>query len=205
MRFLGELYNYEHVESSVIFETLYLLLVFGCGTAEQDVLDRPEDCFRIRLVITFLQTCGHYFDRGSSKRKLDRFLIHFQRYILGKGSLPLDIEFDLQDLFAVASQYERTISNEREENGELCEDIPESDTESGSSSLDGGHEEEGLDEENHDDGSDSEGDDEDEDDDVGSTSDDDDEVRVRQKAPDVDPVEEASFDQELRKVWSNAH
>ncbi|KAI4304942.1 hypothetical protein MLD38_040398 [Melastoma candidum] len=85
-----------HVESSVIFETLYLLLVFGFGNAEQDVLDPPEDCFRIRLVITLLQTCGHYFDRGSSKRKLDRFLIHFQRYILEKGSLPLDLEFDLQ-------------------------------------------------------------------------------------------------------------
>ncbi|KAL5733396.1 hypothetical protein ACOSQ2_033088 [Xanthoceras sorbifolium] len=100
MRFLGELYNYEHVDSSVIFDTLYLILIFGHDTAEQDVLDPPEDCFRIRMVITLLETCGHYFDRGSSKRKLDRFLIHFQRYILSKGVLPLDIEFDLQDLFA---------------------------------------------------------------------------------------------------------
>lgn len=100
MRFLGELYNYEHVDSSVIFETLYLLLVFGHGTPEQDVLDPPEDCFRIRMVITLLQTCGHFFDRGSSKRKLDRFLVYFQQYILSKGSVPLDIEFDLQDLFA---------------------------------------------------------------------------------------------------------
>ncbi|RVW60855.1 Regulator of nonsense transcripts UPF2 [Vitis vinifera] len=96
MRFLGELYNYEHVDSSVIFDTLYLILAFGHETAEQDVLDPPEDCFRIRMVITLLETCGHYFDRGSSKRKLDRFLIHFQRYILSKGALPLDIEFDLQ-------------------------------------------------------------------------------------------------------------
>lgn len=63
---------------------------------QQDVLDPPEDCFRIRMVITLLETCGHYFDRGSSKKKLDRFLIHFQRYILSKGVLPLDIEFDLQ-------------------------------------------------------------------------------------------------------------
>ncbi|XP_076936066.1 regulator of nonsense transcripts UPF2-like [Bidens hawaiensis] len=100
MRFLGELYNYEHVDSSVIFDTLYLILVFGHGTEEQDVLDPPEDCFRIRLIITLLETCGHYFGRGSSKRKLDRFLIHFQRYILSKGALPLDVEFDLQDLFA---------------------------------------------------------------------------------------------------------
>ncbi|KAK9123781.1 hypothetical protein Sjap_013383 [Stephania japonica] len=126
MRFLGELYNYEHIDSSVIFETLYLILIFGHGTPEgfdyayfffvsyellsyymddleielQDELDPPEDCFRIRMIITLLQTCGHYFDRGSSKRKLDRFLIYFQRYILIKGSIPLDIEFDLQDLFA---------------------------------------------------------------------------------------------------------
>lgn len=34
VRFLGELYNYEHVDSSVIFETLYLILVFGHETAE---------------------------------------------------------------------------------------------------------------------------------------------------------------------------
>ncbi|CAM0903742.1 unnamed protein product [Alopecurus aequalis] len=100
MRFLGELYNYEHIDSSVIFETLYLIIVFGHGTTEQDLLDPPEDFFRIRMIITLLQTCGHYFDRGSSKRKLDRFLLHFQRYVLNKGPLPLDVEFDVQDMFA---------------------------------------------------------------------------------------------------------
>jgi regulator of nonsense transcripts 2 len=96
MRFLGELYSYKHIDSSVVFETLYLIIVFGHGTPEQDVLDPPEDCFRIRLVITLLQTCGHYFSKGSSKRKLDKFLLHFQRYIISKGPLPLDIEFDIQ-------------------------------------------------------------------------------------------------------------
>ncbi|XP_038978276.1 regulator of nonsense transcripts UPF2-like [Phoenix dactylifera] len=100
MRFLGELYNYEHIDSSVIFETLYLIIIFGHGTPEQDALDPPEDYFRIRMIITLLQTCGHYFDRGSSKRKLDRFLIYFQRYVLSKGPIPLDIEFDIQDMFA---------------------------------------------------------------------------------------------------------
>lgn len=63
---------------------------------QQDLLDPPEDFFRIRMIVTLLQTCGHYFDRGSSKRKLDRFLLHFQRYILNKGPLPLDVEFDVQ-------------------------------------------------------------------------------------------------------------
>lgn len=55
------------------------------------------------MVITLLDTCGHYFDRGSSKRKLDRFLVHFQRYILSKGALPLDVEFDLQVSHAALS------------------------------------------------------------------------------------------------------
>lgn len=34
MRLLGELYNYEQLESSVIFDTLYLILIFGLGTLE---------------------------------------------------------------------------------------------------------------------------------------------------------------------------
>ena len=38
MRFLGELYNYEHVDSSVIFETLYLILIYGHGTQEVLIL-----------------------------------------------------------------------------------------------------------------------------------------------------------------------
>lgn len=252
MRFLGELYNYEHVDSSVIFDTLYLILAFGHETAEQDVLDPPEDCFRIRMVITLLETCGHYFDRGSSKRKLDRFLIHFQRYILSKGALPLDIEFDLQDLFAdlrpnmtrylsieevsaaliELEEHERTFTTDKansekysdtekpssrttsntssangqspangvEENGGAHEDvIGESDSDSGSGTIDpeGHDEEEELDEENHDDGCDSE---DDEDDGGGPASDEDDEVHVRQKVAEVDPQEEADFDRELKAL-----
>ena len=38
MRVLGELYNYEHVDSSVIFETLYLILIHGHGTSEVLIL-----------------------------------------------------------------------------------------------------------------------------------------------------------------------
>lgn len=68
---------------------------FSC-TIQQDILDPPEDCFRLRMVITLLETCGQFFDRGSSKRRLDRFLLYFQRYVLSKGVIPLDVEFDLQ-------------------------------------------------------------------------------------------------------------
>ncbi|KAE8686316.1 Regulator of nonsense transcripts UPF2 [Hibiscus syriacus] len=252
MRFLGELYNYEHVDSSVIFETLYLILVFGHDTAEQDILDPPEDCFRIRMVITLLQTCGHYFDRGSSKRKLDRFLVHFQRYILSKGALPLDIEFDLQDLFAELhpnmnryssmeevnaalveleerehsastdktsnekhsdtekpssrttshsiSADQPSILNGSEENGGMHEEIGDGDSisESGSETIEPeGHNEDDLDEENHDGGCDS---DEEDEEDGGPASDEDDEVHFRQKVAELNPLEVANFDQELRAV-----
>ncbi|KAG6763591.1 hypothetical protein POTOM_031017 [Populus tomentosa] len=247
MRFLGELYNYEHVDSSVIFETLYWILVFGHDTPEQDMLDPPEDCFRIRMVITLLDTCGHYFDRGSSKRKLNRFLMHFQRYILSKGLLPLDVEFDLQDLFAELrpnmiryssieevnaalielEENERTVSTDKfnsekhsdtdkplcrttsstisangqsifngnEENGSH-EDNGGSDTDSGSGTIDqDGHDEEEFDEENHDGGVDTEDEDDDGD---GPASEEEDEVHVRQKVAEVDPLEVANFEQELR-------
>ncbi|XP_072958211.1 regulator of nonsense transcripts UPF2 isoform X1 [Typha angustifolia] len=121
MRFLGELYNYEHIDSSVIFETLYLIIAFGHGTPEQDTLDPPEDCFRIRMIITLLQTCGHYFGKGSSKRKLDRFLIYFQRYALSKGPIPLDIEFDIQDIFAELRPNMARYSSIEEVNAALIE------------------------------------------------------------------------------------
>ncbi|XP_019415182.1 PREDICTED: regulator of nonsense transcripts UPF2-like isoform X10 [Lupinus angustifolius] len=252
MRFLGELYNYEHVDSSVIFETLYLILIYGHGTPEQDALDPPEDFFRIRLIATLLETCGHYFDRGSSKRKLDRFLIHFQRYILSKGALPLDVEFDLQDMFAdlrpnmvrytsieevnaalveleehdhivsvdkVSSEKHsdaekppsrassknvvgdgQSIDNGAEENG-VRGDANDSDTDSQSDAVDVEvHDDEDLDEENHDDGCETEDEDDDGDNGLVPASDDEDEVHVRHKMTEVDPLEEAKFDQELKAL-----
>lgn len=45
-------------------------------------LDLPDDFFRIRLVCTLLDTCGHCFDRGSAKKKLDFFLTFFQVWSL---------------------------------------------------------------------------------------------------------------------------
>ncbi|XP_022990211.1 regulator of nonsense transcripts UPF2-like [Cucurbita maxima] len=256
MRFLGELYNYELVDSSVVFDTLYLMLFFGHGTSEQDVLDPPEDTFRIRMVITLLQTCGHYFDRGSSKRKLDRFFIHFQKYILSKGGLPLDVEFDLQDLFAELQpnmtryssiedvnaafveleEHERSVSSDKSntekhldaekpmsratsnttsangrdtvngsrENGASHGDGVDSDSDTGSGTI----EAEGCDDEesdlgNHEDGCDSD-DDEDDEEAGRPASDEDDEVHVRQKVSEVDPREEANFDQELRAVMQES-
>lgn len=78
-KFLGELYNYRMVESAVIFRTLYSFISFGVNQdGSASPLDPPEHLFRIRLVCTLLDTCGQYFDRGSSKKKLDCFLVYFQ-------------------------------------------------------------------------------------------------------------------------------
>jgi regulator of nonsense transcripts 2 len=46
--------------------------------SEISELDPPEHLFRIRLVCTLLDSCGQYFDRGTSKKRLDCFLIYFQ-------------------------------------------------------------------------------------------------------------------------------
>lgn len=106
-KFLGELYNYRMVESAVIFRTLFSFISFGVNTdGTASPLDPPEHLFRIRMVCTLLDTCGQYFDRGSSKKKLDCFLIYFQRYIWWKKSLdvwtkdqpfPIDIEYMITD------------------------------------------------------------------------------------------------------------
>eukprot|EP01025_Chloroclados_australasicus_P032332 TRINITY_DN3277_c0_g2_i3.p1 TRINITY_DN3277_c0_g2~~TRINITY_DN3277_c0_g2_i3.p1 ORF type:complete len:917 (-),score=106.76 TRINITY_DN3277_c0_g2_i3:53-2803(-) len=100
MKLLGELYNYRCVDSSTVFDTLHLLLFYGYKDQSLAArLDPPDNFFRIRLVTALLETCGTYFDRGSTKEKLDRFLLYFQRYILSKDDIPLDVDFVIQDLF----------------------------------------------------------------------------------------------------------
>ena len=90
VKFLGELYNYRMLESTVIFNVLYSFVTFGVAydVNMPSPLDPPENLFRIRLICLLLETCGQYFDRGSSKKKLDYFLCYFQRYIWLKKSHP---------------------------------------------------------------------------------------------------------------------
>ena len=80
-----------------MFDTLYLLLAFGHASPEAGArLDPPASMFRIRLVCVLLGACGAYFCKGGAARRLDRFLAFFQRYLLAKPPLPLDVEFDVQ-------------------------------------------------------------------------------------------------------------
>lgn len=104
VKYLGELYNYKMVDSTVIFDTLYRIVTFGHegGTpapGRSSPFDLPDDYFRIRLVCTILDTCGICFDQGSSRKKLDFFLTFFQYYMLTKDPLPMDIDFLVQDTY----------------------------------------------------------------------------------------------------------
>ncbi|GAA5988927.1 hypothetical protein JCM11641_002917 [Rhodosporidiobolus odoratus] len=102
VKYLGELYNYRVVDSRLIFDTLWSLVTFGHpdGRPHPETpspIDMPDDCFRVRLVCTLLDTCGACFDRAALKKKLDNFLVFFQMYALSKGVLPMDVGFMYSD------------------------------------------------------------------------------------------------------------
>ncbi|KAK5156161.1 mRNA decay protein [Recurvomyces mirabilis] len=105
VKYLGELYTYRLVDSTIIFDTLYKLLNYGHegGYAQPgriSQLDLPDDYFRVRLAASLLETCGMYFEKGSLRKKLDFYLSFLQYYINVKEPLPMDIEFVAQDLYS---------------------------------------------------------------------------------------------------------
>ena len=101
-RLLGELYNYRICGSDVIFAALHQILSFGWeglpAGESFPACDQPADTFRVRLIVTLLDSCGAYFDRGTARRRLDSFLLYFQRYCLAKPALLMDQAFDVADL-----------------------------------------------------------------------------------------------------------
>jgi regulator of nonsense transcripts 2 len=115
VKYLGELYVYKMVDHPVIFDTMYKIMTFGHGgppiPGRINPFDMPDDFFRIRLVATLLETCGSFFNRGAAGKKLDYFLSFFQYYIYTKDSLPMDIEFIVQDVFALTRPQWKLASN----------------------------------------------------------------------------------------------
>ncbi|XP_022746547.1 regulator of nonsense transcripts UPF2-like isoform X2 [Durio zibethinus] len=188
MRFLGELYNYEHVDSSVIFETLYLIIVFGHDTAEDLFAELRPNMIRYSSIdevnAALVDLEEHEHSASTDKTSSDKHS---------------DTEKPSSRTTANSVSADRSsILNGSEENGAVHEEIGDSDSESGSGTIElEGHDEDDLDEENHDDGSDT---DEEEEDDGGAASDEDDEVHVRQKVAGLDPQEVSNFDQELKAV-----
>ena len=131
-RYVGELYNYRMVDSTVVFATLYSFISFGVNTdatVDGTNLDPPEHLFRLRLACTLLDACGRYFDRGSSKKKLDCYLKYLLRYYWFKKSwlhwdanarpFPVDVEYMMQDAVeSLKPKYKMPTSFE-----EACENV----------------------------------------------------------------------------------
>lgn len=106
VKYLAELYNFKMLDSPIIFETLHRIVNFGHPAGYPipgniNSLDLPDDFFRIRLICTILEFCGQCFDRGAARKKLDFFLSFFQYYIHTKESPPMDVDFLIQDTFAL--------------------------------------------------------------------------------------------------------
>lgn len=106
IKYLGELYNYRMVESADIFKVLYSLITFGVTMNYEytSPLDPADNTFRIRLACVLLETSGTYFSSGSSKRRLDYYLIFFQAYYwfkrsdpIWQGNFPVSIKYLIRD------------------------------------------------------------------------------------------------------------
>ena len=123
VRYLGELYIYRLVDSTLIFDTLYKLLNYGHDGYVQPgkicPIDLPDDFFRIRLVSALLETCGMYFEKGAVKKKLDFFLAYFQYYINVKDLVPMDVEFVILDTYSALRPQWKLILNDMQEAGRV--------------------------------------------------------------------------------------
>ena len=62
-------------------------------------MDSHGDCFRVRLVVTILDSLGKFFVKHKRRLMMDRFLIFFQRYVYTKTYIMMDLEFMLLDTF----------------------------------------------------------------------------------------------------------
>jgi hypothetical protein len=70
-----------HVAISSFKTHQQMLYLAGAGLpvpGRSSPIDAADDFFRIRLVCALLDTCGACFDKGSTRKKLDQFLVIFQ-------------------------------------------------------------------------------------------------------------------------------
>ncbi|THX40370.1 ARM repeat-containing protein [Aureobasidium pullulans] len=225
VKYLGELYVYRMVDSALIFDTLYHIINYGhpggfARPGAYNMLDLPDDYFRIRLVASLLETCGMYFDKGAVKKKLDFFLSFFQYYIQTKEPMPMDVEFVVQDMFALLRPQWKVATTFEEAQQVFSEAVKHNYQNSGSSKQQAEQEEEeeedgrGIDDVNNDDGEDdkSSGDESAEPtDDEGAgetpeegTEDEEEHIVVTRPEDQRDPEADAEFDRELAKMMAES-
>jgi len=88
VKLLGEMYVYRVVEVGIIFQELYSFISFGVDwkNPNASVIDPPDSLFRVRLCCQLLTTVGEYFTSPVVTKKLDCFLLFFQKYFWFKKS-----------------------------------------------------------------------------------------------------------------------
>ncbi len=229
VKYLGELYNYRMVDHPVIFDILYKIMTFGHGgppvPGRFNPFDMPDDFFRIRLVATLLETCGIFFNRGQSGKKLDYFLSFFQYYIYTKDMLPMDIEFIVQDVFALTRPQWKLASNLEEASRAFQLAITQNAKTSGLDKVpepedpdsDGGSDDEMNDNETDVNMPDGDADQESESDDeldanansdtipsVDASDSEEENIVVTRQEEEVDPEEQADFDREFAKMMADS-
>ncbi|KAK8160157.1 armadillo-type protein [Phyllosticta citribraziliensis] len=228
VKYLGELYVYKMVDSPTIFDALYKIVTFGHqrGTPTPGVynpFDPPDDFFRIRLVCNLLETCGTYYDKGQAKKKLDFFLTFFQYYIHTKDNLPMDIEFIVQDAFALTRPQWKLATSLEDAGNQFADAVKqnydksaigqnaepdEMDEESGSDDGQDGDDKEDEeiearnDEASSDDEADTPGEDDHEP--VEQQSDEEEHIIVKRPEDERDPEADADFDRELAKMMAES-
>lgn len=99
IKYLGELYTYRMIDSSIIFDTLFRITTYSWGERVSakisyirsdcvegglpnpqvnNTLDPPDDYFRVQMICILLDSCGIYFVKGNLKKRLDFFLSFFE-------------------------------------------------------------------------------------------------------------------------------
>jgi regulator of nonsense transcripts 2 len=101
MKFFGELYNYTILEIQMIFKILYFLIDAGNDPndkAYKHIIDPKDDTFRISLICTLLESVAEHLKKKKYKNVIDKYLVFFQRYILSKSYIPMNVEFTVLDV-----------------------------------------------------------------------------------------------------------
>lgn len=103
MKFLAECFNYKVIHTDTLLCLMYKLINWDIIENREDAkmaeLDSLDDCFRIRLVCTILDSLGKFFNKGKRGLLMDRYLIFLKRYILSKHYILMDLEFMILDTF----------------------------------------------------------------------------------------------------------
>ncbi|KAJ2007145.1 mRNA decay protein [Coemansia thaxteri] len=104
-RYVGEMLIYKVIDAKEVLGLLYVLISHGHCTplafpGRSCEHDLSGDCFRVRLVCTILSTCGQFIRDPGAVEALERYMLHFQLYVLAKDQpLPVDIDYSLESLF----------------------------------------------------------------------------------------------------------